>query len=133
MAANLNPVFTLTPVVGAASISVSDGGSRTSPSNAANVVVAGTNGTMIVAVYVKATGTTTAGLVRLWLFNGTTYYLFEEIAVTAVTPSGTVASFSGQSALVTPVTPLCIPSGWTLRASTQNAEGFVVEGFGGDF
>lgn len=133
MSASLNPIFTAAPNATApASLSVAET-SRTAPTNAVAVVTAGTNGTMISRVHVHATGTTTAGMIRLFLHDGTNYHLREEIAVSAVTPSGTVAAFSADSAVFTPATPVSIPSGWSLRAATHNAEGFQVAGEAGDF
>lgn len=133
MTASLNPVFTATPNATApASLSVAET-SRTAPANAVACVTAGANGTMISRVHVHATGTTTAGMVRLFLFDGTNYHLREEIPVSAVTPSGTVPAFSADSAVFTPATPVAIPAGWSLRATTVNAEGFQVTGEAGDF
>jgi hypothetical protein len=133
MAANFKPVFTLAPnATVPASISVAET-SRTAPTNAVACVTAGANGTMISRVHVHATGTTTAGMVRLYLHDGTNYHLREEIAVSAVTPSGTVAAFSADSTVFTPVTPVAISTGWSLRAATHNAEAFRVVAESGDF
>jgi hypothetical protein len=82
-------------------------------------------GTRIESVRVVAAGTTTAGVVRLFFSNdgGTTKRLLEEMLVTAVTPSTTVAVFSGRFSL----------GGWMLKdancilyAATHNAETFNV-------
>lgn len=55
---------------------------------------AATPGTLIKSVTIKAQGNTTAGTVRLFLYNGTTNFLLTEIPVSAVTKSGTAHSFS---------------------------------------
>jgi hypothetical protein len=52
-------------------------------------------GTRVSSITIHATGTTTAGVIRLWLSrdSGSTWRLFEEVLVGALTPSTTVAAF----------------------------------------
>jgi hypothetical protein len=88
----------------------------------ATIFTAGSSGSRIDDIKIQATGTTTAGVVRLFLHDGTNARLFAEILVSAVTPSTTVEAWSAtllNQAIV-------IPSGWSLRASTNNAETFNV-------
>ena len=96
----------------------------------ATILTAGSNGTRIDDIKIQATGTTTAGVVRLFLHDGTNARLFAEILVSAVTPSTTVEAWSAtllNQAIV-------IPSGWSLRASTNNAETFnLIVNRAGDF
>jgi hypothetical protein len=132
VAANTRPIFPLVPNVGVGQLSLAST-SLTAPANPATVLTAGANGTRIDAVNVEAVGTTTAGMVRLFLYDGSTYHLVEEIAVTAATPSATVKAFNALSTFFTPTTPRSIPSGWSLRAATHNAETFRVTGLGGDY
>ena len=89
----------------------------------ATVFTAGSNGSRIDDIYITATATTTAGVVRLFLNDGTNTYLFEEILVTAITPSTTVAVF--QAVLLNQA--IVLASGWSLRASTNNAETFNIQ------
>jgi hypothetical protein len=86
------------------------------------VDTAGTNGTRIDDIYITATGTTTAGMVRLYLHDGTNARLWREVPVTAVTPTASVAAFA--SVLLN--LGLVLAPGWSLRASTHNAETFHV-------
>jgi hypothetical protein len=131
--ANLSPLFTAKANATApASLSAAET-SRTAPTNAVAVVTAGADGTMISRVHVHATGTTTAGMIRLFLHDGAAYHLREEIPVAAVTPSGVLPAFSADSTVFTPATPVTIPAGWSLRAATHNAEAFQVVGEAGDF
>lgn len=123
-----NPNFASTVRASAAIISTADT-SRTAPTNVGTVLTAGASGSRIDEIDITATGTTTSGVVRLWLYNGTTYYLFQEILVSAITPSVTQASFSSTSTY----NNLMLPTGWSLRATTNNAEEFDVIAFGGDF
>jgi hypothetical protein len=89
----------------------------------ATVFTAGSNGSRIDDIYITATGTTTAGVVRLFLNDGTNTYLFEEILVTAITPSTTVAVFQSVQLNL----GLILANGWSLRASTNNAETFNIQ------
>lgn len=87
------------------------------------VFTGGTSGSRIDDISIVATGTTTAGVVRLFLNDGTTSYLWQEILVTAITPSTTVQVFSYtllNQALI------LASSSWSLRASTNNAETFNI-------
>jgi hypothetical protein len=87
------------------------------------VFTAGASGSRIDDIYITATGTTTAGVVRLFLNDGTNTYLFDEILVTAITPSTTVSVF--QAVLLNQA--IVLATGWSLRASTNNAETFNIQ------
>lgn len=94
------------------------------------VMTGATNGTRIDDIYIVATGTTTAGVVRLFISDGTNVRLWQEILVSAVTPSTTVAVWS--YTLLNQA--LILESGWSLQASTNNAETFnVIVTRAGDF
>jgi hypothetical protein len=80
-----------------------------------------TYGAYMTDVLIVATGTTTAGVVRLFLFDGTNNRLHTEQLVTAITPSASVAVFSATVTL-----NFRIPNTWKLKASTHNAETFNV-------
>ena len=88
----------------------------------ATVFTAGASGSRIDDVTITAVGTTTAGMVRLFLHDGTNARLLREVAVSAITPSGTVAAFTASLTNLA----LVLQSGWSLRASTHNAETFNV-------
>jgi hypothetical protein len=93
------------------------------------VFTAGSSGSRIDEVTIISTGTTTAGTVRLWVHTGSAYYLLSETLVPAITPSTTLAVFSSTSTY----NNLMLPSGHSLRATTNNSESFNVIAFGGDF
>lgn len=96
----------------------------------------GGKGASIDTLTVWATGTTTAGVIRLYVDNGTSR-LIREILVTAITPSATVkawtipvsegADVGGRLAF-----PVRLAPGDILRVSTHNAEAFVVRVEGGE-
>jgi len=127
------PQFAATPKIGSAVISTADT-SRTAPTNFGTVLTAGANGTRVNRIQVLATATTTAGTVRLFLHDGTNFRLIAEVSVTAITPSGTVQVFAASLADATnlDLLPIVLPSGWSLRATTHNAESFVVTAHGAD-
>lgn len=94
----------------------------------ATVATGTANGKIIKRVRISATGTTTAGVIRLFLFDGTNNRLLREIMVTAITPSATIEAFSAEVTLYDCILPSTL---WLLKASTNNAETFNVFAFGG--
>ncbi|MBT8200074.1 MAG: hypothetical protein KJO36_06120 [Acidimicrobiia bacterium] len=84
-------------------------------------------GAIVDLVRVVATGTTTAGMVRIYLNDGSNTRMVKEITVDAVTASGTVPADS--SAWV-PIGDLILEDAHSIRASTENAEEFNVFVFG---
>lgn len=97
------------------------------------VFTAGVNGSRIDKIVIKATGQTTAGMVRLFIYNGIDSSLFYEVDIEAKTPSGTVTSAGDVLTEDNPVMPIILPNGYSLLASTERSESFVVTAFGGDF
>jgi len=79
-------------------------------------------------ITICATVTTTPGMIRFFVFDGSNNDLKLEIPVTAVVPSATVAAFT---ATITPNWILAV--GNTVKVSTQNAQEFRVTLEGGDF
>ena len=126
--------YASTPKVGVGQISTANT-NRDGTGTIGTVFTAGSSGSRIDMIDIQATATTTAGMVRLFLHNGTTAFLLAEVPVVAVTPSGTIPAFSAQlnSNTMTQILPIVIPTGWSLRASTHNAEAFNVIALGGDF
>ena len=112
-----DPAFAATPRIGAVSISTADS-SFTSPTNVGTVITGVAAGTRIAEVVVKVavSGASTAAVVRLWLYDGTTYYLFDEIALAAATSSASVVSTRGRATYDNLILP---SASWSLRASTS--------------
>jgi hypothetical protein len=88
----------------------------------ATIFTAGASGSRIEDITITAAGTTTAGMVRLFLHDGTNARLLREVSVSAITPSATVAAFTSSLFNLAVI----LQSGWSLRASTHNAETFNV-------
>lgn len=96
------------------------------------VITAGASGTRIDRIRVQATTTTTAGRVRLFLYDGSNSFALEEVAIAAATPSATVSGATGEI-IYGDARPLMLPSGWSIRAATNNANTFSVTAYGLDF
>lgn len=122
------PGYAATLRFGGAAISSADT-SRTAPASVGTVLTAGASGSRVDVVHVNATGTTTAGTVRLWVYTGSVYYLLKEVEVLAVVPSATQIAWAVD---MTFDGGILLPASHSLRATTHNAEAFVVLAFGGD-
>lgn len=122
------PNFASTVKAWAVSIATADT-SRTAPTNVGTLVTAAANGTRIDEITITAAGTSTANVIRIFLYNGTTYFLYEEVLVSAITPSTSLASFTTTLTF----NSLVIPTNWSVRVTTNNSETYHVSAFGGDF
>lgn len=129
MPANTSAIFPLASNLGIVAISTANT-NLDGTGTIGTVLTAGSNGTRVDRVTIKATVTTTAGMVRLFIYTGDTYYLYTEVAVTANTPSATNPAF--ETTLVFD-RGLWLPSGYSLRASTEKAENFNIVAVGGDY
>jgi len=89
-----------------------------------NVFTAGASGSRIDDIYMTATVTTTAGMIRLFISDGTNTRLLSETPVAAITVSATTAAWTA----VFLSQGLVIPSGYILKASTEvsNAINIIV-------
>src|ERR1043166_6273844 len=81
------------------------------------ILTGASNGTLITKVTVKATVTTTEGMVRLFVTGGGNTRLILEIPVDAIKPDSNDEAFERTVELNFP-----LQSGYTLKASTQNGE-----------
>ena len=126
--------YAATPKIGIGQISTANT-NRDGTGTIATIFTAGANGSRIDAVDLKAVGTTTAGMIRLFIHDGVDARLLSEVPVTAITPSGTLPSWESQlnTNTMTQVLPLLLPAGYSLHAATNNAETFNVIALGGDF
>jgi len=133
MPANTSPIFALTPVVGVATLT-----SPTAVTSRANIAgttdltlldAAGSNGTRISQIYIRAKETTVAGSVFIWIYDGTTSFLFDEFIVTAVTASNTAEAFNATHYYEN----LVVPTTFSLYVSSTIDQDFNVFAFGGDY
>lgn len=127
-----SPAFTATVNTGSGLVPATADTSRTAPSNTVTILTAGASGTKVKEVVWQGVGTTVAGICCLFRYDGATYHLIDEVAITAVTPSTTVAAFR----LSVSYQNLLLKSGDTLRVTTQiagNQSLVKATAFGGDF
>lgn len=126
-----DPVFAVTPKVGMVQISTANT-NRDGTGTIGTVFTAGASGSVVKKIRISAAGTTTAGVVRLFLDDGSNIRLMQEVIVPAITPSTTVEAFA-RTITFGPDDILHLPSNtWLLKASTHNAETFNVFAFYAD-
>lgn len=100
----------------------------------ATIFTAAATGSRIDQIRIHAVGTTTSGMIRLFIHDGTNARLWKEVPVVAITPSATLPAWSANVASQVDLElPLVLPNGYSLRAATNNAETFNLIVFGGDF
>lgn len=127
--------YASTPQVGSANLTTADT-SLTAPTTVGTILTAGASGTRIDYIEVKGVATTVAGLVNLFIFDGTTYFLWQQVPILVITSSTTVPTFVANlsSNSNSNVMPLTLPTGYSLRATTTVAQtGVRVIAYGGDF
>lgn len=130
---NRKPIFVLTPRLGMARIATGNGARDGSGAGIADLLTGATDGTRIHQITVKATGTTTAGMIRLFVFDGTNVRLWKEHVVAAITPGPSTETFSKDDFRADNLPLLVLPLNHVLRVATHNTEQFDVMAHGGDF
>lgn len=126
------PAYASTPRCSIGQLAIANA-NRDGTGTVVTIFTAGVSGSRIEHIDIMGQGTVTGGMVRLYIYDGATYRLWKELAVTATTPSGTVPGFFLQVDCSTPGSVLILPAGYSLRGSTANGEIFNVHCFGGDF
>ena len=123
-----SPVFAVTPRISTVSVATADS-SYTSPTNVGTLITGASTGTRINEIVVKNAATSAAAIVRIFLYDGTTYWLFDEVTVAAATASSTVQT----SRVSTLYTNLILPSSsWSVRVTTSVAQATHVTALGAD-
>lgn len=111
------PAFAATPRIGsvAATTNSARDGSGTAP---ATVITAGSSGTQIREVVIRSTGQPADSVALIWLHDGSTLTLFDEVDLGApAAGSTTVAAYRTSVRYDN----LFLPSGWSLRATVTVA------------
>lgn len=123
------PSFAVFPRIGAAALAAADS-SYTAPTNFATVITGVAAGTRVAEVVVQMTATvSSATMVRLFLHDGTSWFLFDEIAI----PTSTGSQSVKQSRVSTTYANLILPSSsWTLRATVHSANTGIVTALAAD-
>lgn len=123
-----SPAFAVTPRLAAVNIATANT-NRDGTGTVATLITGAATGTRIAEIVVQARGTTTAGMVRVFLFDGTTYRFLDEISVAAATVSATVKG----TRVSTAYNNLILPNAsWSIVVATHNAESIDVIAFGAD-
>ena len=125
------PVFYTTQRAAMATIS-SANTNRDGSGTLGTVFTAGASGSKIERIIAQATGNTTAGMVRLYIHDGSSAKLVDEILVTAITVGAGTRAFREERDCSQPGSLMILPTGYSLRASTHNAESFNVIAIGAD-
>lgn len=130
----LNPAFAATPRCALAQV-VTANAARDGSGTVVTVFTAGASGSRIDAISVKAVGVTTAGMVRLFINDGTNTRLLTEVPVRAKTPAATLPAEETHLSLgnLSQILPLILPTGYSLVASTEKTETFNILAFGGNY
>ena len=127
--------YASTPKVGSALLTTADT-SLTAPTTVGTVLTAGSSGSRIDYIEVMGVATTVASLINLFIYDGTTYFLWAQIPVLAITTSTTAPSFAANlsSNGNANIMPLNLPTCYSLRATTTVTQtGVRVIAYGGDF
>src|SRR5262249_51330848 len=116
------PQFIGAPKIWAASLSTANTNRDGTGTLVTLATGAAAPGSRIDRVRIQAAATPTAGVIRLFVDDGTTKRLIKERLVSAITPSTTVAAFEDEWTLDDGIN---LPNAsWSLKASTHNAENF---------
>lgn len=93
-----------------------------------SIITGASNGTQLMSITIKALVNTTAGMVRIFLYDGSNTKLLKEIQVLAVTKSATAQAFFERVDF--DGNGFSLKSGWSIKASTEKAESInvIVEG-----
>lgn len=123
------PAFAVTPRISSVNIATANT-NRDGTGTVATLITAVAAGTRVVEIVCKAKGTTTAGMVRVFLHDGTSFFLFDEISIGAVASPGASTQTTRTSTLYN---NLILPNAsWSVRVSTNNAESIDVTALGAD-
>ena len=123
-----NPAFAVTPRLASVNVATANT-NRDGTGTVATLITGASTGTRIAEIVVQARVTTTAGMVRVFLYDGTTYRFFDEIAIAAATVSASVKG----TRVSTTYNNLILPSAsWSVVVSTHNAESMDVIALGAD-
>lgn len=148
MAVTSTPIFSQTPYAKTLSLAAQTACTTRGPTATASLagaqitafVPVSTNGLRIDSIQVNGISTgigvaSVANVVGIWIWDGTTAYLWTEILTTVVTPSATAVAYTST---YTPTLPLNLPAAFALYASvsvTTTAAGAALQvtAFGGAY
>jgi len=125
----VDPAFAATVRHEAVSVSATADTSLTAPTTTVTLLTAGASGTKIEELLFQGIGSTLAGVVRVFIYDGSTYHLQWEEAVTVATSSNTAATYRQSRTFDN----LVLKSSESLRITSAVASQLIkVHAFGGD-
>lgn len=126
----VDPIFATTPNIDSGQVSATADTSLTATTTYTTIFTAGSSGSKIEEIVFQGVGTTLAGVVRLFIYNGSTVRLLWEEAVTVVTSSTTAATYRTARQFDN----LVLEAGWTIRMTSAVANQLIAAHvFGADF
>lgn len=135
MAMTPTPVLVQTPTIGRANLTSPTAlTTRTSiagTTGLTQLTPVSTNGKRLDAIRIMSKGTSLAGLLSVWLYDGTTSTLWDEIAISAITPSTTAVAFKAEALYST--YGVVLPPAHQLFVSVTVQQDLAVTAHGGDY
>ncbi|NBW18384.1 MAG: hypothetical protein EBR82_61455 [Caulobacteraceae bacterium] len=125
-----SPQFAATPRLTAVSVATADS-SFTSPTNVGTLITGASTGTRVneIVATVAVSGLSTAAVVRIFIFDGTTYFLFDTLTLSVATSSASVAS----TRVSATYSNLILPSAsWSVRVTTSVSQATHVTALAAD-
>ena len=126
-----SPQFAATPNVKSGLVPATNDASLTAPTNTTTIFTAGANGSKLDYIRAFGVGTTVAGRLNIFRYDGSSYWLIDQALVTATTPSATLAVWS----TVLSYPELVLKSGDSIRVAVMesgNESLICCSAFGGD-
>ena len=120
--------FAITPRISCVNIATANT-ARDGTGTVATLITGAATGTRVAEIVFKARVATTAGQVRLFLHDGTSFFALDEIAVPATTVSATVQGARGSLFYSNLVLP---SASWSIRVAAEKGESIDVTAFGAD-
>ena len=125
-----SPIFATTPKAGSAAVSATADTGWTAPSNTVTIVTGGSSGSKVEEIIFQGIGVTLAGIVNVFLYDGTNYSLIDQVKFLGVSGSTTASA----ERFVRQYSNLLVPNGYSLRVTSMVASQLVrVTAFYADF
>lgn len=130
MSANLSPIFIASPNNQQSQVTVANTNRDGTTGTYVTCWTPGVNGSILSKVVVEVPGVAAGDVIRLFWNDGSTTRLYLEIQVTATTPGVGTSCFRFE---YVPSTPEVYPSGWSLKASTNQGQATNILVLGGNY
>ena len=125
-----SPNFSATPTRGSAQLSSTPDTSYTAPSHTVTIFTAGANGGIVNEIDLVGAGTTVAGVVNIFYYDTSSYWLIDSFVVPVVTPSTTIAPYRASRTYAN----LILAGNHTIVATSWAANQLITaSAFGGSF